>query len=117
MLVDFLDDGIGLNQLAVAVVVEAMRLLESRDFTMPGGVILAELHALAELEQVFKVAGQYADVVPADALDLADFGNVDVKVGDVLRVRGETSRVACDAIIETSANGDQEIAVFDRVVG
>ena len=84
------------------------------------GLDLGKAHdhsALAILEQVFEIAGQYADVVPANALNFADFGNVDVEMGNVLRVWGESSRISCDAIVKAGANGDQEITVFNRVVG
>ena len=56
-------------------------------------------------------------MAPLHALHLVDFRAVDVEVRDVLRAGRELRGIAGDAIVETRADGDQEVAVVHRVVG
>ena len=115
--VDLLDHCVRLDQFAAAVVVQAMLLLEVRDLGVPGAEVRAESDAPAVIQHIRQVAVEQADLVPVDALDLADLGNIDVEVRYVLRVRREAAGVACHAVVETGAYGDEKIAVLDRVVG
>ena len=84
---------------------------------MPRCVGLGETDAAPVVEQVLEIGRENADVMPVDALDLADFGRVDVELRDLAGVRCERCRVAGNAVVESRANGDQEIAVLDCVVG
>ena len=67
---------------------------------MPGLECLREADAAPVGEHVVEVALQHADVMPVDALHLADFGKVDIKVGDVLGAGRELSRVAGNPVVK-----------------
>ena len=116
MLVDFLDDGVRLNQLTVAVIVEAVLRLQVCNFFVPRIQRLFKVDAVPIVQQVGHVFGQHAHVMPADAFDLADLGDIHVEVGDIASIGREVAGVAGDAVVEATADGDQEVTVFDRVV-
>ncbi len=116
VLVDLFDHRVRLDQLGFAVVVERVLTFELGDFLVPALERLLELDAPAVSEQVGQVAFQHADVMPVDALDLADLGKVDVEVRDVLRIGREMRRVAGNPVVEAGADGNQEVAVFDGVI-
>ncbi len=71
--IDFLDDGVGLDQVAVAIVIQAMLRFECGDLVVSGRIFFLEPDALAVREQIIKVLTQYADVMPIDAFDFANF--------------------------------------------
>ena len=82
---------------------------------MPLGEVALEAHRLAGLAQLLQAALGVADVRPVDVLDLADLRGVDVEVDDA-SARRELLDLAGDAIVEARADGDQQVAVLDRVV-
>ena len=102
---------------AGAVVVHRVFLLELGQVRQPLGAIALEAGALAVRGERAQRLGQQAHVAPLHALDLVDLGAVDVEVRDVLGARREFRRDAGDAVVEARADGDQEIAIVDRVVG
>ena len=117
VLVDLLDYRVGLYQLAVAIVVQAVLFLEVGDLLMPHIEGLAEADTAPVGQQLGQVAVEQADMVPVDPLYLADLGAIDVEVSNVLRVRREPARVTRHTVVETSTDSDQEITVLDSVVG
>ena len=115
--VDLFDDVVGLDLLAGAIVVHRVLLLEIREMGQPLGTIALEARAPAMRGQRAQRLGQHAHMAPLHALHLVDLRAVDVEVRDVLRAGRELRGIAGDAIVEARADGDQEVAVVDRVVG
>ena len=115
--VDLFDDVVRLDELALAIVVHRILLLELGQVRQPLGTIALEAGALAVQRERAQRLRQHAHVAPLHALDLVDLGAVDVEVRDGLGARRELRRHAGDAIVKTRADGDQEVAVVDRVVG
>ena len=66
--------------------------------------------------QLRQAALRVGDVRPVDVLHLLDLGGVDVEVRD-RGVRRELLHLAGDAVVEARADGEQEVAVLDGVVG
>ena len=114
--VDLLDHVVGLDQLAVAIVVHRVPALEAVEVRAPRRPVTAEAGALRVRAQRLERRRQQPDVAPVHALDLVDLGRVDVDVRDALRIRREALRHSRDAVVEARAERDQEIAVVDRVV-
>ena len=50
-------------------------------------------------------------------LDLVDLGRIDIELRDAPGARRKIGRIARNPVVEARAHGDQEVAVFDRVVG
>ncbi len=53
--IDFLDDGVGLDQFAVAVVIQAMLLFECGDLVVPGRIFCLDRVGLAVREEIIMV--------------------------------------------------------------
>src|SRR5271156_1297350 len=115
--VDFLDDVVGLNELAVAGVIHRVLHAQRVAVPMPRRPIALETAATAGLEQGAQRLRQHAHVTPIDALDLADFRSIDVEMRNELGLAGEFGRIAGDTIVEARAKRQQAIAIVHRVVG
>ena len=68
MLVYFLDNGVWLDQFAVAVVIQCIFALQFGDFVMPLRERLLELNATAVGQHVNKIPIQYTDLMGMDEL-------------------------------------------------
>ncbi len=54
--------------------------------------------------------------MPIDPLHLADLGAVDVEMSNPLGVGRKPDRIACHAVVEAGAHGNEEITVLDRII-
>ncbi len=87
--VDFLDDVVRLDERAGAVVVHGVDALELAQLGDPGAEVAAEAQLAAVRAEHPQRLGNPSDMAPVHALDLVDFGAVDVEVGDAPGVAGE----------------------------
>ena len=117
MPVDFFDYGVRLNQVAVAIVIERIILLQRRYLFMPFAEIQSDRMALAIIEDGAQIAIQDADMVPVDRFNLANLGGVDVELCDALRLGSKLLRYRGNPVVEARADRDDHIAVFHRIVG
>ena len=56
-------------------------------------------------------------MVPVDAFYLADLRYVDIELRNILRVGGKPGRVAGNTIVKPGADSNQQVAIFDSIVG
>ena len=116
-LVDRLDHVVRLNQFAVAVEIHGVLGAQFTAVAVPRGPVALELFAPGVVQQFEQCLGHQTDVAPLHPLDLADLGSVDIDMRDKLCMRCEFRNIARHSVIEARAEGQQTIAIFDRVVG
>src|SRR5210317_376315 len=115
--IDFLDNQVRLDQVAVAVVIQSVPFFQLLHVLVPGAQVAVESGPLAIGIQEVQRLRQQADVMPIDVLDLVDLGYIDIEMGDVARAAGEIFRVAGDPVVESRPDRYQEVAVVNGVVG
>jgi hypothetical protein len=112
-----LDDGLRLEEIAVALVPVREGRAPFLDLPAPGrGAHVARLDELHELaRQLAQSVGERADDGDVGPPELADLGWVDVEVDD-LGARGEGAQLPGDAIVEAAPQRDDQVGLVQRPV-
>jgi phosphoenolpyruvate carboxykinase (GTP) len=113
-LVETFQDIVRLNEVALAIVIERMTLLQLCDVRKPRRKIL--LKATAIVHQILQASAGIRDMRPGDLFHFANFGSVDIDVRDVLCAWRKARDLAGNAIVKARTNRDQKVAIFDGVV-
>ena len=116
--VDLLDHVVRLDQLAGAVVVHRVALLERAQCACQAPIVALRARRCCTARAAARSAsGSRPDVAPVRALDLVDLGSDRRRGARCARAaRANLLRIAGHAVVEARTDRDQEIAVLDRVV-
>ena len=118
--VELLDHELRLDQLARAVVLEAilaLPLLDLRPPRLQRRGVRPLRRRLQDLQHLLQHVADVADDRHVDLHALADRRRVDVDVDDLAVGAEEVLRVADHAVVEARAHGDQHVAFLHRHVG
>ena len=115
--VDRLDDSVGLDQLTFPVVVQGISFLQGRYLAVPFTEVRRNSMPLSILVNGLQVLLKDTNVGPVDCLYLANFRRINIKLGYFPGFRRKFLRHTRNTVVKTRSDGNQEIAVINRVVG
>ena len=104
-----------LNEIAIPIVVERMVLFKIGNVCQPWRKI--SLETSRAVQEILKTIACIRYMRPGDLLHLSDLTRINVDMSNVLRIRRKLGRITGNAVIETRADGDQKVSIFDSIIG
>ncbi len=113
--IEHLDDLVGLNQVAVVVIIEPVDGFQFYDMFDPFRKVFFKVFAMSQ--EVQQGLPRATDMRPVGRPDFPNFRCVNVNMCDVSGIRGKIIDFSRDTVVEARSDRDHEVAVLYRVVG